>query len=49
MKNRFLISCEYKVECNHELTVIVSKIKELKVVKKDEGKFVTNNKQCITF
>ena len=33
----FLISGEYKVERNNELTVIVSKIKELKDVKKDKG------------
>ena len=48
-KNRFVISCEYKVECNNELAVIVSKIKELKDVKKDKEQMITSNKQCITF
>ena len=42
-------SGEYKVEYNNELTVILSKIKESKDVKKDKEQIITSNKQCITF
>ena len=44
----FLISGEYKAECNNEIKVLVSKIKELKDVKKEKELLITSNKQCIT-
>ena len=37
------------MEYNNELTVILSKIKESKDVKKDKEQIITSNKQCITF
>ena len=37
------------MECNNELNVLVSTIKELKDVKKDKEQIITSNKQCITF
>ena len=37
------------MECNNELNVLVSTIKEIKDVKKDKEQIITTNKQCITF
>ena len=49
VNNRLLISGEYKVECNNELNILVSSIKELKDAKNDKENIVTSNKQCIIF
>ena len=48
-KNQYLISGKYKVECDNELTVVVSKRKQLKDVKKEKKLIITSNKKCITF